>query len=82
MHKGNGYNPVEVVTAAIDKTGWPIEQFCTFAGRFVNATHFDPRVAVAAISNAANHQAIPPAVIAFANWVSVKDVKDIKARFH
>ncbi|OGG78396.1 hypothetical protein A3A36_00405 [Candidatus Kaiserbacteria bacterium RIFCSPLOWO2_01_FULL_52_12b] len=86
-HKGNGYNPADVVAEAVRKFGQPVEKFFFCAKVFGNASRFDASVEakkfkVLQDNSATNPEQIPPLVIAFANWVLVKELKDIQARYH
>lgn len=84
--KGNGYDHIDVVVEARKKCGCSLPKFFACAGRFANAIRFDAVVEVGNFerlqAEAAAHPGcrVSPIAVAFANWVLIKEVKDIKRR--
>lgn len=83
--KGSGYDVVETIQAAIEKSGLSVEKFFASATRFGNG--FDP---AAEAKKFREHQGnpgdlthmVPRPVSAFADWVSTKTVKEVRERLH
>lgn len=85
--KGNCYKAATAVKEALAKCGWTTGRFFKEAKGFNGTNGFDA-VAEAmkfdAYKEALSEDSgciIPHAVVAFADWILVKDIKDIRERF-
>lgn len=84
--KGNCYEASIAVAEAIAKCKWTTQKFFAEAKKFGGVNGFDAEAEAKkfedrqAVLTANSKCTIPPPVVAFADWVLIKDIKDIHAR--
>ncbi len=86
--KGRGYDPANVVVEAVKKTGWTSDKFFHSAEIFAGKKNgFNPGAARAEFDEMRAGGAVElqhmvsSAAVAFADWVLIKDLSAVNARF-